>query len=238
MNERSRAISLLNEAREILAVRLTEMVLEQAEDILADARGDSYMNEIDSLYEQLGIKLAHVSQMISNLPAASETPPAPANRHRPSNSAHHGDAFSPDEDLLSTIYINVEGGLPALAGPTHSSAPALPPPRSSVSTGARATQRSLQAFAAQIQAGDLLTAGRTLGALLELEPSRAVVCAATFAQRARTEASFFRKAMQLRAHVEDGDSLQIAALLFDCFDLTRAEVLAAFETLQRRMRAG
>ena len=36
-----------DEAREILAQRLTELVLGQSEEILADARGDSYMNEIE-----------------------------------------------------------------------------------------------------------------------------------------------------------------------------------------------
>ena len=235
MSERLEAIAVLQQAREILAARLTEMVLEQAEDILADARGDSYMNEIDSLYEQLGIKLAHVSHMISNLPAETESRGANAKGSQSTAEAQRDD-FRPDEDPRSSFYINIETLLPALVGPVCSAALALPAPRATVATSARATQLSLQAFAAQIQAGDLLAAGRTLGALLDLEPSRAVVCAATFAQRARTEGSFFRKAMQLRTLVEDGEPGRIAVLLFDCFGLTREEALATYETLQRRLR--
>ena len=42
MNDRMRAIGILKEAREILALRLQERVLDQSEEILADARGDSY----------------------------------------------------------------------------------------------------------------------------------------------------------------------------------------------------
>src|SRR5688500_11860951 len=74
MNDRARALEILKEAKAILAERLTEMVSEQAEEILADARGDSYMNEIESVYEQVGLKLTHVSQMLSNLPAAETEP--------------------------------------------------------------------------------------------------------------------------------------------------------------------
>ena len=72
--ERTRALDVLQQAREILAQRLTERVLDTAEDILNDARGDSYMNDIDMLYDQVGMRLAHINQMISNLPAATELP--------------------------------------------------------------------------------------------------------------------------------------------------------------------
>src|SRR5947209_7894307 len=65
MNDRARASEVLRNARNILAERLTELVLEQREELLDDARGDSYMNEIESLYEQIGVKLSHVGQMLS-----------------------------------------------------------------------------------------------------------------------------------------------------------------------------
>src|SRR5262245_50616960 len=69
MNDRARASDILRKARAILAERLTERINEQTEELLDDARGDSYMNEIESLYDELGMKLSHVSQMLSNLPA-------------------------------------------------------------------------------------------------------------------------------------------------------------------------
>src|SRR5262249_34440367 len=74
MTDRARATEILREGRTILAQRLLEKVIEQGEELLDDARGDSYMNEIESLYEQVGLKLSHVSQMLSNLPAEDVAP--------------------------------------------------------------------------------------------------------------------------------------------------------------------
>src|SRR2546421_12476449 len=74
MNERTRATDVLRKARNILAERMMELVLEQREELLDDARGDSYMNEIESLYEQIGVKLSHVGQMLSNLPVEEPAP--------------------------------------------------------------------------------------------------------------------------------------------------------------------
>ena len=54
MNDRARATEILRKARAILAERLTEKILEQREELLDDAQGDSYMSEIESLYEQVG----------------------------------------------------------------------------------------------------------------------------------------------------------------------------------------
>ena len=72
MNDRSRALQILKQAREILLQRLTEHVLENEEEILSDARGESYMGEIDSLYEQIGTPLVHLNQILSNLPVEDD----------------------------------------------------------------------------------------------------------------------------------------------------------------------
>src|SRR4029077_19634541 len=85
MNDRARATEILREARTILAERLMELIADRREELLDDARGESYMNEIESLYEQVGMKLSHVSQMLSNLPneePASQTHTAAA-QHSP-----------------------------------------------------------------------------------------------------------------------------------------------------------
>jgi hypothetical protein len=232
MSERTRALEVLQQARETLSARLTELVLEQADDLLADARGESYMNEIDALYDQIGIKLAHISQMISNLPAGAVEPVTAT------AAAQHDedDTFTVSTEAAPNADAVVEDTLLALNGPVYVATPALPPPRGEHSPRARATQLSLQAFAAQIQACDLLAAGRTLGALFDLEEPRAIACAATFAQRVRTEASYFRKVMQLRGEVQAGRHDRAEALLYDCFNLTRPDALDVLQTLRRRLK--
>jgi hypothetical protein len=229
MNERAHALEVLREAKAILAERLTEIVVEQAEEILADARGDSYMNEIESLYEQVGLKLSHVSQMLSNLPAPEPEPysATAAAQHAPDETFQLA-TEAPGDDVF------VAETMPALTGPLYVATPALPAPRTSETKHDRATTSALQAFAAQIRAGDLLAAGRSLAALFDLDESRAIACAATFAQRARTEAGFFRTVNELRAEVHSNNPQRALLLLLDCFGLARAESAEVLRTIQRR----
>lgn len=232
MSQRSRAHEILKEARTILAERLTQMVVEQSEELLDDARGDSYMNEIESLYEQIGHKLSHVSQMLSNLPVeeqAAQTHTAAA-EHSPENTFSVATEPAPNADAV-TQYM-----LPAICGPVYVATPGLPAPKASEPVKHRATNSALQAFAAQIQAGDLLAAGRTLSNLFDVEEPRAVACAATFAQRVRSEAAFFRKVMELRSELHNANTQRALLLLLDCFGLTRGESAEILRNLQRRRR--
>jgi hypothetical protein len=77
MNDRSRAIDVLQRARDLLAERLTERILESRDEILADALGMSYQSEIDAVYEQIGVRLNHVSAMLGNLPPEIDPPDEP-----------------------------------------------------------------------------------------------------------------------------------------------------------------
>jgi hypothetical protein len=234
MQPRARAIEILREARAVLAERLTEMVLDQADEILADARGDSYMNEIESLYEQIGVKLTHVGQMLSNLPAEQVVPETmtAAAQHNPTETFSMATELAPSADAM------MADTMPALIGPLYVSTPALPAPRAGTNLESpprdRATNAALQAFAAQIQAGDLLAAGHTLAALFNLEPPRAVSCAAAFAQRVRREAGFFRKVMELRSEIYNHNPQRALMLLLDCFGLSRGEAAEVLRQLQRR----
>jgi hypothetical protein len=232
MTDRTRASEILKKARDILAERLTEQVLEQGEDILADARGESYMNEIETLHEQVGLKLSHVSQMLSNV---SVERPAP---HTETAAAHHspGDTFTMATEPAPSADAIVEETMPALAGPVYVATPALPAPKATTPPKNRATNSALQAFAAQIQAGDLLAAGRTLSILFEVEESRAIACAATFAQRVRHEAAFYRKVMELRSELHNSNPQRALLLLLDCFGLSRGESAEVLRNLQRRKR--
>lgn len=236
MNDRARALETLRKARAILAERLTERVNEQFEELLDDARGDSYMNEIESLYDELGTKLSHVSQMLSNLPA--DEPAAPptqthtaAAQHSPENTFTVATEPAPNFDGV-TQYM----AMPAIAGPTYIAMPALPAPKPEEPPKHRATNSALQAFAAQIQAGDLLAAGRTLATLFDVEEPRAIACAATFAQRVRSEAAFFRKVMELRYELHSANSQRALLLLLDCFGLSRGESAEIVRNLHRRKR--
>ena len=232
MNERAKAIEVLREARTILGDRLTEKVVEQAEEILADARGDSYMNEIDSVYEQVGLKLAHVSQMLSNLPPPETAP------HTATAAAEHlpEDMFTVDTQAAPDAAAVVEYTIPALPGPLQVATPALPAPKTADPSKDRAATSALQAFAAQIQAGDLLAAGQTLAALFEIDQTRAIACAATFAQRVRHEAAFFHKVMELRGELHSANPQRALLLLLDCFGLVRGEAAEVLRNLQRRRR--
>jgi hypothetical protein len=238
MNDRTRAADILRQARAILSERLTEQVLEQGEELLADARGDSYMNEIESLYEQLGHKLSHVSQMLSSL-RVEETTPQPqsftaAAQHDP------GDTFTVQVGPPRTSEVFVQDTTIALSGPTPATIPALPAPRPKPLDlgGQRAVHSGLQAFAALIQAGDLLAAGRALATLFDLSESRAIACAATFAQRVRTEAAYFHKLMELRQELHNANPQRALLLLLACFGLSRGESAEVLRNLQRRRRAG
>ena len=130
----------------------------------------------------------------------------------------------------------IEDTMPALTGPLFVATPALPAPKPSEPIKNRATSSALQAFAAQIQAGDLLAAGRTLGALFDVEEPRAIACAATFAQRVRHEANFFRKVMELRSELHNNNLQRALLLLLDCFGLSRGESAEILRNLQRRKR--
>lgn len=72
MNDRNRAIDVLKRARDLLAERLTERILESRDDLLADAMGLAYQSEIDAVYEQVGARLNHVSAMLGSLPPEDE----------------------------------------------------------------------------------------------------------------------------------------------------------------------
>src|SRR4051812_25367492 len=75
MNERAQALEVLRKARDLLAQRLTERILDAEEELLDDARGDSYLGDIETIYDQFGTKLTHLNQLINNLPQESEVAP-------------------------------------------------------------------------------------------------------------------------------------------------------------------
>lgn len=76
MNDIARAKEILAQARDALVERIAHRIVEAQEEILDDATGQSYMSEIEGIYEQLGGRLNHVNAMLANLPAEQKTPVA------------------------------------------------------------------------------------------------------------------------------------------------------------------
>ncbi len=74
MNDIARAKEILAQARDALVERIAQRIVEARDEILDDATGQSYMSEIEGIYEQLGGRLNHVNAMLANLPAETATP--------------------------------------------------------------------------------------------------------------------------------------------------------------------
>lgn len=102
MNDRSRAIDVLKRARDLLAERLTERVLESRDDILADAMGLAYQSEIDAVYEQVGARLNHVSAMLGSLPPENEPPEEQPAAEAAKDAAFSGPAVLPAPRPISS----------------------------------------------------------------------------------------------------------------------------------------
>lgn len=81
MNDRDKAIKILTQARDTLTEQLNERVLESADEIISDAEGETFLSEIEALFDKVGIKLHHIGIMLSQLPKIAEpkppVPPAP-----------------------------------------------------------------------------------------------------------------------------------------------------------------
>lgn len=231
---RNRAIQILTEAREILAERLTERVLDSAEEILSDARGESYMNDIDAVYEQVGLKLSHITQMLANMPVEEEAAaPHSVNEFRTDDDVSLHDYPVVAEESVSHDMV-ATNPRPALVGPMYVSAPALPAPKHEPPQFP-GDEPSFQQFVLQVQASDVRAAGKTLAVLFALPDSRALLCAATFAERWRRNPDFIARAMQLRTEVASGTYNGALVLLFECFGLTGIESIGVLQTLQNRL---
>jgi len=170
--------------------------------------------------------------MLSNLPVEE-----PAAQTHTAGAQHTSEStFTVSTEAAPNFDSVTHDTTPALIGPLFVATPALPAPKTSEPAKNRATNSALQAFAAQIQAGDLLAAGRTLAILFDVEEPRAIACAATFAQRVRNEAAFFRKVMELRTELHSSTPQRALLLLLDCFGLTRGESAEILRNMQRRRR--
>jgi hypothetical protein len=217
MNPRARAASILQQARDILAERLTERVLESAQEILDDAQGHSYLSEIEAVYDQVGARLAHINTLLANLPPVEEPP---------------SDAASTDP-----IYTDVGGfsGGNEQAGTFSLATLALPGPTvAEERLQIAAPPATLQSFAVEIEALDLDAAGRTLAQLFEVDPARGRHCAETFAAKLAESDAILSDVLTLREDVTRGNVNRSLLLLWECFGLQPVESISVFQALKTR----
>jgi hypothetical protein len=226
MDDRALAISILERAREILAARLAERIIEAGDEIIDDALGQSYSSEIEGIHDQIGLRLTHVNAMLNSLPPTAARNFLSAARDAAPGQAE-GEAIPPGE-------------LPEpLAGPysegaaTDAARQATMPAEGGATEAATAGAASFQSFIKQIMAGDVDAAGETLAALLDVQRDRGRRCAATFAQRLAAQPDFLAKAMRLRGELQSGSINGSLMLLWECFGLQGMESIGAMQALKK-----
>lgn len=225
MPDRDEALAILKRAREALLARLTEAILEQEEELMADAQGESFLSEIETLYERMGGKLAHLSQMISNLPpdpaehdlpddeelfaredqpAASEEYPRLPHFPFPIPAASENPSRTEAGDLI---------GLPAPGVPTLK-APAF------------------GRFVTHIEQGEVDHAGNLIGQLLGLSPFTGQRCAQVFAARYETDPGVVVKAMRIRQELTLEQYNNALQLMHECFGLQGLDAMIALQRMK------
>jgi hypothetical protein len=116
MTHRTEAILILGEARDALLERLAERVVECREGILEDAQGESFMSEIEAVYDEIGGRLVKVSEMLGSIPAPDdegENETADAIRNNGESSATSN---QPDVVNFGTFMTEINSGNIAGAG--------------------------------------------------------------------------------------------------------------------------
>ncbi|TWT33386.1 hypothetical protein [Blastopirellula retiformator] len=212
MNPPRDALAILKHARDELAARLRQRIVENEEDILADARGESFLSDIETIYDQIGARLVHVNQMISSLPAdvPSIETEAPYQNGDPVVAAAET-TFSFESTPPS---LQNDGSAPMLS---------LPAPQSPA---------NFQLFMQAIQSGDVSQAGRVLAELLQIDSHRGEQCATVFSQRYLEDPEIVAKAMQIRKELTTGNFNNAIMLLYECFGLQGMESIAAMQALR------
>jgi len=227
MNERARAIAILQQAREILSKRLVARIVEAEEEIMDDAQGHSFLGEIEAIHDQVGSRLSQVNGMLSALPPESAGPASPSTEliggaptmsefstlDTASEANHLAAPISADTSTVGTGLAIESSGMSPPAGDAI----------------------SFPLFIQQINARDLEAAGRSLVELLGVPYERALRCAATFHERLTSDPNFMTTAMTLRGELEKGAINSALMLLWECFGLQGPESIGAMQALKSRL---
>jgi hypothetical protein len=226
MSDRARALEVLRQARDLLAQRLTERILDAEEALLDDARGDSYLGDIETIFDIFGTKITHLNQLINNLPLETET----ASQHQTGYA--HGDYVNPLGADAAVADEVVTSHPAAITGPLIIAPPALPAPRTAEEF--EVSLPSFATFAAQMRADECRDAARTLAILMDISEARGVQCVRIFQHRWEEDDSYMLKAMQLRGEVISSSYNSALMLLAECFGLVGIEAIGVLQTLRAR----
>ena len=244
MNDRDRAISILRRARDILAGRLTDRVIDSQEEILDDAVGDSYLGEISTLYDELGTRLAHVNQLLAAMPQAVDEPLGSDGsaveyvdgisqfESLPAPKAQPGDETPPADSANDRGLAETSG---RLGGEEAAPGAVAPPSPNHNATSADAADRvTARQFTVRIQSGDVEAAGRSLARLFQLDAAHGRELAGVFRDRLEDEPALLHKMLGLRAEVGCGHFNSALASLYECFNMQGLEALAVLQVLRDR----
>jgi hypothetical protein len=216
MNDRSLAISILQKARDALNERLTQRVIESRQEIEDDAEGCSYLSEIETIYEQIGGRLAHLNAMLSNLPPVDSTPPA-------------------DATASEIVYADLAAAYPTgleLESPPSMTLLALPAPAHAEESPNKSLAGLFQKIVVDIQMGDLTSAGRLIAELFDIRPSQARRGAQAFARQIVHYPDLARRIEELGSSLEGANEYAAATLLGECFEFQAIEALSLVRALK------
>ncbi|PHS05212.1 MAG: hypothetical protein COA78_15490 [Blastopirellula sp.] len=225
MSDRNDAIAVLKEAREILIERLSERIVENKEEILDDASGESYLSEIDTIYEQIAGRLIQVNQMISNLPADQQAL---------FESQSHLEVDPATASSLEVVSIDTAAELdPAtevLLSGDHGSSVVLEAPHPEPVMPPKAA--AFRLFMQQIEQGKITEAGNTLAPMFDLEEPRAQECARYFAEQLQQGPEVIAKAMNIRIQLTMGNFNDALMLLHESFGVQGLEAITVLQSLK------
>ncbi len=220
MNQRSLAISILQKARDALSERLTQRIVESEDEISSDAEGGSYLSEIETIYDQIGGRLAHLNAMLSNLPPTASSVPADATV----SEIIYADLASA---YPSGLDLEASNPAPLLALP----APANTDPRPQL----QALAEEFANIVTLVQEGDLASAGRLISELFDVKPSQARRGALALARQIVDSPDLVRRVADLARSLNEANEYSTATLLSECFEFQAIESLAIVRALKRRI---
>jgi hypothetical protein len=232
MSQPQQAHRILSQAREILMQRLAERVLENQEEILDDARGNSYLGEIEALYEQMGMKLSHLNQILSALPNDFEMSGSATEGSDPYRSSDPGEGAR-DYDATG---LDSSPTSPYGASPSAPQLLALPAPidesplRSAVQI--EIPPAAIEDFVAAAFEKNESTAAVLLGRILDCGHDQATVCSRVFIERFREGGNIDDVVHVMHQRIVLGGYNDGLMLLWDYFGLSGFHAIAALQTLR------